>query len=168
MTASWVALSLVKSVAEIRAVLEQWFPALAVEPWDLSSSERAKVALESPAIASADVLFQVHYNKSEFPTGIHIDKFPSPDDADLIQITAIELARMFAAAFACRAITDGSGYGDSDAPFWDIIWDEGRSFLADDCNTEFMDETGGLVKIVREITLPSFELDESGAVKARE
>lgn len=162
MTGFWVALSLVKSVAEIRAVLEQWFPALAVEPWDLSSSERAKVALESPAIASADVLFQVYYNRSEFPTVVQIDKFPGPHDDTVTGPTMLEVARLFAAAFACRAFTDDSGYGGDASPYWAIMWDEGRSFLADLCDSEFLDETGGLVQIVREIPLPPFELDESG------
>ena len=162
MTGLWVALSLRKSVAEVRAVLEQWFPALAIEDWDLSSSDRAKAALKAPGIGSADILYQVEYNRSEFPTGIHLDKFPGPQDEAVIQPTMIELARMFATAFACRAITDGSGYGEDGSPYWAIMWDKSISFLADICNTEFMDQTGGLVKIVREISLPSFELDGSG------
>lgn len=162
MTGLWIALSVKKSAAEIREVLEQWFPALAIEDWDLSSLDRAREALDAPEIAAADVLFQVAYNSSEFPTGIHLDKFPGPDDYAVTQPTMITLARMFATAFACRAITDGSGYGENDAPFWDIIWDMGRSFLADNCDTEFADQTGRPVKVVREIALPFFELDGSG------
>ena len=118
--------------------------------------------LKTPAIDSADVLFQVEHKRSEFPTAIQFDRFPGPQDEAVIQPTMIELARMFATAFACRTITDGSGYGDDDSPYWDIIWDGGRSFLADDCDTEFGDQAGGSVKIVREISLPSFELDDSG------
>lgn len=162
MTGLWVALSLRRSVAEIRAVLEEWFPALAIEDWDLSSADRAGEALKTPAIDSAGILFQVEYNRSEFPTAIQFDRFPGPQDEAVVQATMIELARMFATMFACRTITDGSGYGEDDLPYWDIIWDSGRSFLADDCDSEFGDQTGGAVKIVREISLPSFALDDSG------
>jgi hypothetical protein len=162
MTGLWVALSVRKTIAEIRAMLEEWFPALAVEDWDLSSADRAEEALRTEAIGSADILFQVEYNSSEFPTAIHFDRFPGPQDEAVVQPTMIELARMFATAFACRTITDGSGYGDDDSPYWDIIWDKGRSFLVDDCNTEFRDQTGGSVRIVREISLSSFGLDDSG------
>lgn len=162
MTGLWVALSLRKTIAEVCAVLEDWFPALAIEDWDLSSSERVEEALRTPSVGSADILFQVDYNGSEFPTVIHFDRFPGPQDEAVAQPAMIELARMFAIAFACRTITDGSGCGDDDSPFWNIIWDGGRSFLADDCNTEFRDQTGGPVRIVRGISLPSFELDGLG------
>jgi len=158
----WVALSLRKTVAEIRAVLEKWFPDLVIADWDLSSTDRVEEALKNPLIDIADILFQVEYNKSEFPTAIHIDRFPGSQDEAVIMPTMIELARMFANLFACRTIRDGSDYGDDEAPYWDIIWDKGKSFLADDCDTEFGDQTGGAVKIVREISLPSFVLDESG------
>ncbi len=157
-----IALSAVKSAAELRAVLMERFPALAIEYWDLSSRERAKAALESQEIASADVLFQVYYNRSEFPTVVQIDKFPGPHDDTVTGPTMLEVARLFAAAFACRAFTDDSGYGGDASPYWAIMWDEGRSFLADLCDSEFLDETGGLVQIVREIPLPPFQLDESG------
>jgi hypothetical protein len=74
----------------------------------------------------------------------------------------IELARRFARAYNCRSICDGSDYGDYPSPYWDIIWDQGRSFLADDCDTEFGDRSGGPVKIVREISLPTSVLDSAG------
>ncbi len=162
MTGLWIALSVKKSAAEIREVLEQWFPALAIEDWDLSSLDRAREALDAPEIAAADVLFQVYYNRSEFPTVVQIDKFPGPHDDTVTGPTMLEVARLFAAAFACRAFTDDSGYGGDASPYWAIMWDEGRSFLADLCDSEFLDETGGLVQIVREIPLPPFQLDESG------
>ena len=143
-------------------MLEEWFPALAIEDWDLSSADRAGEALKTPAIDSADILFQVEHNRSEFPTTIQFDRFPGPQNEAVIQSTMIELARMFATVFACRTITDGSAYGEDDSPYWDIIWDNGRSFLADDCDSEFADRRGGPVKVARELSLPSFELDDSG------
>jgi hypothetical protein len=162
MTGLWVALSQRKTVVEIHTDLENWFTELVVTDWDLSSLKRAKETLRNLLLNTADILFQVEYNKGEFPTGIHFDKFPGSQIEAVIQPTMIELARMFANSFDCRTIYDGSAYGDDASPYWDIIWEKGRSFLADDCDTEFGDQTGGVVKIVREISLPSLELDDAG------
>jgi hypothetical protein len=162
MTGFWVALSINKTAVEIRQLLEICFPDLVITVWDLSSLERGKESLKNPLTETAAILFQVIYNESEFPTTIDFDRFPGPQDEALIMPTQIELARMFAKLCNCRTICAGSGYGDDDSPYWDIIWDQGRSYLADDCDTEFGDQTGKPVKIVREISLPSYILDDNG------
>lgn len=162
MTGLWVAISLRKSVREIREVLEKWFPDLLVMDWDLSSHNRAEETLKNPSIDTADILFQVEINESEFPTGIHFDRFPGPQDETVIQPTMIALAQRFGNLFDCRTICDGSDHGDDDSPYWAIIWEKGKSFLADDCDTEFCDQSGGDIRIVREISLPTYALDNFG------
>jgi hypothetical protein len=162
MTGLWIAISLRKSAREIREALEKWFPDLVVTDWDLSSPKRAKDALKNPIIDTADILFRVEKNESEFPTGIHFDKFPGPQDEEVIQPTMIVLARRFGNLFDCRTICDGSDHGDDDSPYWTIIWEKGKSFLADDCDTEFGDQSGGDVRIVREISLPAYALNNFG------
>jgi hypothetical protein len=160
----WVALSIEKPVGEIRAILEAWFSELVVADWDLSSRESAKESMERPAVRFADILFRVVDTQSEFPTGIHIDRWPGFHDDAVVYATMTELARMFAAALGCRTICDGSEYGDSDAPYWAIIWDAGRSFLADTCDTRFEDEGDGDVRIVREVYVPACKLDALGCL----
>lgn len=162
MTGLWIALSVRKTAAEISSLMALWFPNLLISSWDLSSTEQADKSLKDPKTEHADILFQIYYNKSEFPTGIHLDKYPGPQDEAVIMPVMIELARRFARAYNCRSICDGSGYGDTPSPYWDIIWDNGKSFLADDCDTEFGDQSGGAVRIIREISLPSSVLDGSG------
>ena len=163
----WVALSTEKSVGEIRTILEAWFSELVVADWDLSSIESVKESLERPAVRSADILFRVVDTQSEFPTAIHIDRWPGPHgealhDEAVVQATMVELARKFAAALGCRTACDGSDYGDCYSPYWAIIWDAGRSFLAVTCDTRFEDEGEGDVRIVREVYMPAFRLDASG------
>ena len=163
----WVALSTEKSVGEIRAILEAWFSELVVADWDLSSIESVNESLERPAVRSADILFRVVDTQSEFPTAIHIDRWPGPQgealhDEVVVQATMVELARMFAAALGCRTICDGSAYVGDYSPYWAIIWDAGRSFLADTCDTAFEDEAGGEVRSVREVSLPACKLDAAG------
>lgn len=162
MTGLWVALSKAMTAVEIRALLEAWFPELVVVHWDLSSRERAAESLADPLTAKADILFTVEAIQSEFLTAVRFDLFPGPQDEAVVQPTMIALGRMFAEAFDCRTICDGSAYGDDDGPFWDIIWEGGRSYLADDCDSAFINGVGGPVKIVRQLHLPRHALDPSG------
>jgi hypothetical protein len=159
MTGLWVALSVMKSAREIRILMENWFPKLVTEDWHL---EQADGNVDSSLLQHPDILFRVEYNSSEFPTAIHFDAFPGPQDEAVIMRVMIELARRFANAFGCRTICDGSGYGDSQSPYWDIIWEGGRSFLADDCDTLFADQTGGAVRVIRQLDLPKIALDDAG------
>jgi hypothetical protein len=158
----WVALSTEKSVGEIRAILEAWFSELVVADWDLSSIESVNESLERPAARSADMLFRVVDTQSEFPTAIHIDRWPGFHDDAVVYATMTELARMLAVACTCRTICDGSAYVGDYSPYWAIIWDAGRSFLADTCDTAFEDEAGGEVRSVREVSLPACKLDAAG------
>jgi hypothetical protein len=166
MTGLWVALSVKKSPLEIRAALENWFPELTIQVWypELIAQEPEDA---HSSLQEAEITIHLDYNESEFPTVIHLDSFPGPQDETVIMPVIVTLARKFSDTFCCRAICDGSGYGDDTSPFWDIIWDKGKSFLADDCNTLFADQTSGAVKIVREISLLPFELDKFGRVYPR-
>jgi hypothetical protein len=158
----WVALSIEKSVGEIAALLEAWFSELVVADWDLSSRESAEESMERPAVRPADILFRVEDTQSEFPTAIHIDRWPGFHDDAVVYATVTELARMLAVACSCRTICDGSAYVGDYSPYWAIIWDAGRSFLADTCDTRFEDEGEGDVRIVREVYVPACKLDASG------
>ena len=111
-----------------------------------------------------DILFRIEYNASEFSTCIFFDAFPGPQDETVLMPVMMELARRFADAFGCRTICDGSGYGDSQAPYWGIVWNAGKSFLADDSDTLFLDQEGGAVKIIRELDLPKVTLDHKGCL----
>ena len=99
---------------------------------------------------------------NDFPSFVSFDCFPGPE-SDSVEAGAV-LARRLADAFGCRAVCDGSGWGDDESPYWSIIWDGGRAFLADDSNSDFADSEGGPIQIVREIALPSWDLDAEGAL----
>lgn len=160
MTGLWVALSVSKSALEIRAVLEKWFPELVIVDWSFEQSTASLGSFPQ----NPDILFRIEQNASEFPICIQFDAFPGPQAETVIMPVMIELARRFADAFGCRSICDGSGYGDSQAPYWDIVWDSGKSFLADDGCTLFGDQAGGAVKIIREVDLPKVTLDNQGCL----
>jgi len=49
--------------------------------------------------------------------------------------------------------------GDSSAPYWSVIWDGDRAFLADDAGTALVDGDGGRLHIVRELTVTAGYFD---------
>ncbi|MEC7120428.1 MAG: hypothetical protein VXW65_11065 [Pseudomonadota bacterium] len=160
MTGLWVGLSVRKNWREIYHVLETWFPTLVITAVDWDSIEME--ALKTLCAQNSDVIFFISQNESEFPTVIHFDLFPNPQDEAVIMPTMIELARRFSVVLDCDSICDGSGYGDSDAPFWSIVWRGGQAFLADNCNTAFADGADHPVKIVHALNLPAYQLDHAG------
>ena len=179
-----IGLSIAKTIEDIQRTLRAWFPSLRVGIEDHLVGDR-----EWPPI-----VIRTSTSASEFPTVVTFEAFPlrrekaqadpitialpagfwlvssSPSTeaaqilASVIELVMIELARRFSEAFSCRAICDGSRYGDSSSPCWCLVWDAGRSYLADDCDTLFADGEGGSVKIVREIHIPAILLDDNGLV----
>jgi hypothetical protein len=152
----WVGLSISVSETKIKQLLERWFPALEILTLD--------EALRSDRSPWPPIVFSVENRKNvdDFPIYIGFDCFPGPNDQAVA--VGIVLAKRLATAFACRALCDGSGLGDDETPYWSIVWEQGRSFLADDSGTQFADGTGGPVRVARELQLPGFDLDEQGAL----
>ncbi len=159
MNGQWVGLSLRVTLDDVRAALESWFPCCRVGELD-------PLLDAPPGTAWPPIVIGLDANESEFPTRVVFTVFPGPEDEAVVMPVTIELARRFSAAFGCRTICDGSGYGDSPSPYWSIIWDADKAYLADDVNTIFGDGEGGEVAIVRELRLDRITLDTAGHIVA--
>lgn len=155
MNGIWVGLSGVVTEHAVGELLARWFPAVEIMTQDEAmASDRAPWPPIVFSVEDTDV--------SDFPSYIGFDCFPGPE-SDSVEAGAV-LARRLSEAFGCRAICDGSGWGDDESPYWSIIWDTGRAHLADDSNSDFADGEGGPVRTVREIALPKWDLDAEGAL----
>lgn len=155
MNGIWVGLSDVVTEQKVREILTRWFPAVEIMTRD--------AAMESDRSPWPPIVFSVEdTGVGDFPSYVSFDCFPGPE-TDSLEAGAV-LARRLAEAFACRAICDGSGWGDDESPYWSIIWDKGRAHLADDSNTDFADGEGGPVKTLRELDLPDWGLDTRGSL----
>jgi hypothetical protein len=115
---------------------------------------------EDPAAWEADIVFELYGNESEFPQIVEFNRFPG-EHPSAVPI-GIELARLFAERFSCRTLSDGTGFGDDDSPYWLVVWDKGVPHLADDCGTLFADGEGGPVKVLRPIEVPRLRLGSNG------
>ena len=155
MNGIWVGLSDVVTEGTVRKLLARWFP----EVETMTQDE----AMASDRTPWPPIVFSVEGTEvSDFPSYVSFDCFPGPE-SDSVEAGAV-LAQRFAEAFGCRAICDGSGWGDDESPYWSIIWDGGRAHLADDSNSDFADGEGGPVRTVREIALPNWDLDAEGTL----
>jgi hypothetical protein len=152
----WVGLSITVGSDKVEKCLTEWFP-------------RVEIATEESAMRSnrhawPAIVFQLSVLEGviDFPIRIDFLRFPGEDD-QAVEIGVV-LARLFSTALECPTVCDGSGLGDNQGPYWAVIWIGGRPFLADDCSTAFGDGEGGLVEVIRELSLDENELDRQGAL----
>ncbi len=85
--------------------------------------------------AEAEFFIQVHDSPSEFPWVLDVCNLSGLDSYQL----GLELAADLSRLLACTSVCDGSLHGPDGSPYWCILWDHGRPFLGDDCNSLFFD-----------------------------
>ena len=83
-----------------------------------------------------------------FPFVVHVYSFPSSTSAICL---GLALSRVIGVKFGTRTICDGSGLGDNDSPYWCVIWNDGKYWLANDAETDPLDAPPGPLKVVRQI-----------------
>jgi hypothetical protein len=147
----WIGLSRDCRADEVSRLLSAWFPAAA----NLTRDE----ALDRPT-PWPPIVFTLRRSPeaSDFPSLVDFDAFPGDDDKAVA--IGLALARRFSDALNCRAVSDGSGLGDDSSPYWSVVWDDGRAYLADDAGAALADGEGGALRIIRELTLSVGTLDD--------
>lgn len=94
------------------------------------------------------VFYEIKENNSEFPLVI---EFLYLKDLPIEMKINIYIAHKLSILFKCKTITDGVGFGDDNSEYWDIIFDKGIAYLADDLETLFYGDGDKKLKIVRKI-----------------
>jgi hypothetical protein len=138
---------------EIKEIIAKKFPDAILYQ---SSFEEVGTVLDRMNISNINdenkklILFELNDNPSEFPCVIdfHIFQFEVPD----MRID-IFLARYFSEILHCRTIADGTGLGLGSSPYYSIVFDNGRAYLADDSFTKFAYDGEQAVRINKEIDI---------------
>lgn len=99
--------------------------------------------------------YEITRNKSEFPL---IIEFASLKDLKNQTRVDVYIAYKLSILLQCKTITDGTYFGDDSCEYWDIIFDKGEPFLADDLETQFSGDGDCKIKIVRKMTLEELNI----------
>ncbi|MCA9315751.1 MAG: hypothetical protein KDB73_09695 [Planctomycetes bacterium] len=157
----YVGIALRLSLEDVKRVLREMFPATTVhESAEFRATFRGQYS---------GIVFDMYTNESEFPVYLDFATFPGPQDEDVLQPVAIELARRISVALGCRTICEGSLYGDNPhLPCYGVMWDVNRAWLVDEGDFATYDEGGGPVELIRPLEIPPLMLGPSGDIVSGE
>jgi hypothetical protein len=142
--------------AVIRESLEALFPDLEVFKWDFVS--------EAPANFNSDNVHHIVFNTSieetkiEFGFLIEIFRTPIKNGRE----RSIEIARKLAQRIDHRILVPYISSENPDYPYYVLIFDKGKTFLADDFDTNFADGTDSRIKVLGTRSAEEFEMDGKG------
>jgi hypothetical protein len=94
-------------------------------------------------------LLQAFEDSAEFPNQLTV--FAHHVVEREIYALQLQLAQRISQSLQCCTLCDGSLHGDTDAPFWSIIWDCGVPWLADDRDCDPSEGEPGLIRRVRRL-----------------
>lgn len=100
--------------------------------------------------------YEIKRNESEFPL---IMEFDYLKDLDIKARLDIYIAYKLSIILQCKTITDGTYLGNDNSEYWNIIFDKGEPFLADDLGTKFYGDGDGKLKIIRNMTFEELKLN---------
>ncbi len=139
---------------QILSTLSALFPELSVYYWDISRD-----ALPPGYDPDDPLHIMVHQDRypgrKEFEYNLSV--FGTPDRHE--EERSIIIARALSRDHGIRVLTAFTHPEYPDDPYYDLIFEVGKVWLADDSDTSFADGAQGLVRLVREYSLPEYKWD---------
>lgn len=143
-------------IEEIRKNLSEIFTDLEVFYWDFADDIPSNFNSEN----SNQIFFNTIFDgeRKEFAFVITIYRTPD-DNSDERQLF---IAKYFSEKHKLRTLAVYVHPDDTDYPYYDIIFENNNTYLADDSDTNFGDGTENLVKIIQKIDIPEIRFDPKG------
>ncbi|MFC7346157.1 hypothetical protein ACFQO9_05405 [Chryseobacterium zhengzhouense] len=138
---------------EIGKKLHNLFPSLSVFYYDFKDIPPTDLDIEN----SNQIFFNTYYQKEKLEFGFTISIYRTPDENS--NERAMFIAKSFSDSFKVRTLVPYILPQNPQDPYYDIIFDNGKIFLADDCSTSFGDDTDGIIKIIKEYNLNIYSFD---------
>ncbi|UOQ70498.1 hypothetical protein [Hymenobacter cellulosilyticus] len=143
--------------AQLQAFLQEAMPGLTVFPWALLLGEKAPMEFDSSN--PVHIFFEVlPAEVPEFAWHLAIYRTPSEDE----EARALWLGRQLAVRFGAAVLVPFTHPQQPQSPFYDIVFRQGGSYLADDSATEFGEPDAKPVRILGPYALPAVEFDALG------
>ena len=140
----------------ITETLESIFPGLTVFYFDFSNDEPNGF----DSTNSDHIIFNYTMNNECLEFGFKISIYRTPENNSYER--SLYIGYMFSKLNMVRVLAPFINPNEPDYPYFDIVFMNGESYLADDYNTSFGDGSSGLVKILEAYPLVGFCFDEKG------
>jgi len=141
-------------VENIKERLLDLFPDLAVFYYDFNNDSPSKLDSNNPN----RIFFNTSYHEAKLEFGFVISIYGTSDKNS--QERGLFIAKAFSDFYGVRVLAPFTNPDKPDDPFYDIVFENGKIFLADDCDTSFGDNSNGLVKILGEYPLKNIRFDK--------
>lgn len=138
----------------IKERLFNLFPELFPFYYDFNSESPKEFDSSNPN----HIIFNTSYQEEKLEFGFAISIYRTPDKDH--QARALFIARAFSDFYGIRVLVPYTNSDKPGYPYYDIVFENGKIFLADDCDTNFADNSDGLVKILEEYPLKNSKFDK--------
>lgn len=143
--------------AQIQAFLQEAMPGLRVFPWALLLGEEAPVEFDSSN--PTHIFFETL--PSEVPGFVqHLAVYRTPTGEE--EDRALWLGRQLSVRFGVAVLVPFTHPDKPHNPYYDIVFQDGISYLADDSETEFGEPDALPVRIIGPYELPKVAFDALG------
>lgn len=139
---------------EIKSSLLDLFPDLSIFYWDFNGDSPLGLDIENSDHIFFNTTF--HNDKREFGLVISIYRTPKED----YQERGLLIGKKISIDSNVRVLVPFTNPEDTDNPYYDIVFDNGLTYLANDSDTNFADGSEGLVIIIKEHKLPELRFDK--------
>jgi len=143
-------------ITEIKAALSVIFPGLSFYHWDFMEDSPETMDVDKPE----HILFNTNYLPEKLEFGFSISVYRLPESNS--QERELYLGQHFHSLMHLRFLVGFRKPDEPDDPYYDILFQNGTSFLVDDCDTSFGDGTENPVRIIGEYRLPELKFDDKG------
>ncbi len=142
--------------AFIRNTIENLFPVLQVFMWDFTAEQPVGYHDKDPH----HIFFNLYsdLNKPEFAHTISIYRLPESHS----QERSLLIGRALSLKVNTRILVPYIHPQEPENPYYDILFIQGKTFLADDYNTAFADGEGGRLKIISPLDIPDYRFNNIG------
>ncbi|UOQ51250.1 hypothetical protein [Hymenobacter cellulosivorans] len=143
---------------QIQAFLQSVLPGLTVFPWALLLGEEEPMEFDSSN--PAHIFFETLPSEvPEFAWHLAIYRTPAGEDEEA---RALWLGRQLSAGFGVDVLVPFTHPQQPHNPFYNIVFRQGGSYLADDSETEFGEPDAKPVRILGPYVLPVVAFDALG------
>jgi hypothetical protein len=145
--------------AQIKLFLQEIFPGLKAFQCDFQSGMEPEIGFN--AEDPSHILFENYFNRDKLEFGTQITIYRSPDAHS--EERAMFIARKLSQKFNSKTLIAYDNPEDP-SPYYVLVFQNGQSYLASDVDSGLADEGTQPIKIIREISLPSYQFDGQGQI----